>query len=122
MPELPDVEIFASYLKKHALRKPIQSAEVKQTKILKDISKKDLEGALKNQSFRSVKRVGKYLFLEISGGKFLVLHFGMTGFVYVFKDENPYIKHTRALFHFKGKTLAYVNQRMLGFISLVGEV
>lgn len=118
MPELPDVEVFAGYLKKNALRRKIQSVEVKTAKILKNTSVKKLQAALKERSFRSVKRVGKYLFVQIEKEKVLVLHFGMTGFVYVFKDENPYDAHTRVLFHFKEKTLAYVNQRKLGFVAL----
>ncbi len=122
MPELPDVEVFAGHLKQKALRQPIQSIEIKPAKILKKITHAQLVKELKNSSFRSVKRVGKYLFLQYTKERYLVLHFGMTGFVYVFKGENPFANHTRALFSFKEKKLAYVSQRMLGFISITDSI
>lgn len=122
MPELPDVETFASYLKKKALHLSIQSVEVKTPRILKKVSKAQFERSVKNHRFCSVKRVGKYLFLAIGEGKYVVVHFGMTGFVYVFKEKNPFSAHTRVIFHFKEKQLAYVNQRLFGFLSLTDSI
>ncbi|MBD3310735.1 hypothetical protein GF351_05960, partial [Candidatus Woesearchaeota archaeon] len=77
MPELPDVEIFRKYAAK-ALNKKIKEISVKEKKLVK-VSESTLRKHMLGKRFTSTSRHGKYLFLKISGGSVLVLHFGMTG-------------------------------------------
>lgn len=122
MPELPDVETFKRYFDQKGLGHKIKSIEVRAVKILEKISPDDL-AKLKNVSFKSTSRHGKYLFIETSKGFFVVMHFGMTGFLFDFTKENPFNAHSRVLFTFdNGHTLAYVNTRLLGKITFADSI
>lgn len=120
MPELPDVEEFKKYVDSTSLHKNIKKAKVKDTQVLEKISAKKLEKELEENKLTSTHRHGKYLFIKLSSGKYLLMHFGMTGKLKYFKDQNEEPEHTRLLLSFKnGYYLAYDNQRKLGKLNLV---
>jgi formamidopyrimidine-DNA glycosylase len=123
MPELPDVEELKQYMDATSLYKAIKKAEVRDTQVLENVTEKKLERALKGNKFKSTRRHGKYLFVNLSSGKFLLMHFGMTGALKYFKDENEEPEHTRLLISFKnGYYLAYDNQRKLGKLDIIKNV
>jgi formamidopyrimidine-DNA glycosylase len=123
MPELPDVEIFKQYLDSTSLHKKIGSTQVTDERVLESLSKNKLARALKGKTFRSTRRHGKYLFVELDGGLWLVLHFGMTGFLKYFKDTDKKPSHPRILIQFtNGYHLSYDCQRMLGEVNLIDDV
>ena len=80
MPELPEVETYRKYFDRYALNRRIHSIALIDSFLLKD-GRDPLwfKKILKNRVFTSSKRYGKYLLLEVSGSKYLILHFGMTG-------------------------------------------
>jgi len=121
MPELPDVEIFKRYLSSTALHKTIQSVEIHSTDMLKGVSARAIEKALKGDQLLSARRHGKYLFVKTAKkNKWLVLHFGMTGFLKYFKRQARIPPHERLLIAFSnGYHLAYDCQRKLGEIGLI---
>lgn len=120
MPELPDVEVFKRYLNSTALHQEISSAEVKNEKVLGSTSARELERALVGERFESTRRHGKYLFIKLDGGGWLLLHFGMTGHLKYFKDMADEPSHDRFLVTFdNGFQLAFGCQRMLGKVGLV---
>lgn len=119
MPELPDVEVFKRYLDSTALHQKISSTEVKNEKVLGDVSAGELEKELAGKRFESARRHGKYMFVELDGGGWLVLHFGMTGYLKYFKDMEDEPPHDRFLVTFEnGFHLAFDCQRMLGKVDL----
>ena len=123
MPELPDVEVFRRYFEDTSLRQKIKSAKISDTRILEDISRPKLERALKNHKFTTTHRHGKYLLAKMENDTWLMLHFGMTGYLSYLekKDEEP--RHTRLLVTFtNGKRIAYVNQRIFGKLGLVQDM
>ncbi len=123
MPELPDVQIFKRYMDSTSLHHKIKNVSVNSTKVLESVSEKHLKSKLKNRSFESTKRYGKYLFAKTDQDFWLVLHFGMTGNIKYFKSDTKTIKHIRVLFCFTNDYhLAYISQRMLGRISLADSV
>ena len=87
MPELPEVEEFRKKSKK-ALDKEIVGIEVNYEKPIK-VSEKTLKRHLEGNKLLSTDRHGKHLFLEISDGYWLALHFGMTGDVSFWNKERP---------------------------------
>ncbi len=118
MPELPDIEIFKQYLKVTSLHKKIEKIEVENQSLLEGISVSRLEQNLLNSEFENATRHGKYLFAEVKGKGFLVLHFGMTGFLKYFNTPENKPEHTRLLIKFEnGYYLAYSCQRKLGMIG-----
>jgi formamidopyrimidine-DNA glycosylase len=122
MPELPEVASFRKYFEKTSLRKKIAFVRVKDSRIIREISPEELEKELTGHTFLSSRQHGKYMFAEMDNGKWLVLHFGMTGFLHYFENPEDDPVYDRLLIGFKNSGfLAYVNQRMLGWIGLTRD-
>ncbi len=67
-----------------------------------------------------ISRYGKYLFLKINDGYFLVWHFGMTGEVSYYKKEEP--DHIAMILKLEnGYNLSAISVRKLGLIDIVKE-
>jgi formamidopyrimidine-DNA glycosylase len=77
MPELPDVEVFRQYMDATSLHQKIDEVEIRSTKILKNATGQELREVLKGRTFENTSRQGKYLFIRLDNGKWLVIHFGM---------------------------------------------
>jgi formamidopyrimidine-DNA glycosylase len=123
MPELPDVETFRRYLEATALHKRITGVEVKSPRVLEGVSSQRLRETLKNARLEHTSRHGKYLFVWLDIEQYLVLHFGMTGFLKYFKIDDQEPGHRRLILHLEnGYRLAYDNQRLFGRIFLVGDM
>lgn len=122
MPELPDVEYFKTYLDSTSLHQKIDDVEVHDTAILKGTTERTLKSRIRNRKFASARRHGKCLFVEIQQDGWLVLHFGMTGFLDYSKGEEL-TPHARVVFRFaNGSRLAYDCQRKIGHVSLTDDV
>jgi len=120
MPELPEVETFRRYIEAGALCSPIRRTEVR-NRIVLAIAPEELERRTQGAMFRSVRRHGKQLFLELSSCGWLTWHFGMTGEPVLFMDgEEP--RFPRVLFHFPDATLAHDDPRMLGRIGWTATI
>jgi formamidopyrimidine-DNA glycosylase len=123
MPELPDVEVRKEYLDANALNQIIETTEVRGPELLKETTARQLQQAMNGKVFASSRRHGKYLFVLISGGKWLVMHFGMTGYLDYFRDRREEPRFTQVLISFEnGDCLAYVAPRKLGRIQLIDDV
>ena len=123
MPELPDVETFKRYLDATSLCQRIVKVDVRNVYVLKDVSARELERKLKGRRFESSCRHGKHLFVRTDGDVCLRLHFGMTGFLQYFKDEEKAPRHARVIFVFgEGQRLVFNDQRMFGEVGLVKNV
>lgn len=120
MPELPDVVVFQRYLDATALRQRIDNVDVLDEALLDGVSSKTLRSHLEGAEFESTSTHGKNLFVQLKGNRdWLVLHFGMTGFLKYFKDNDDAPSHTRVRFDFNGGYhLAYDCQRKLGKVRL----
>ncbi len=123
MPELPDVEVFRRYLNSTALHQTIEDAEVLDAAVLENISADAFCRGIGSSAMEETRRHGKYCNVRLDSGKWLVMHFGMTGFIRYYKDEKKQPPHARVLFHLQnGYTLAYDSQRKLGGLTLVQDV
>ncbi len=122
MPELPDVEVMKRYLDSTALHEEIESITVESSQVLEP-SSGTLEDRLVGRSLESTRRHGKYLFAEVGGDGWLVLHFGMTGGLKYYKVEEHAPEYDRLLLNFaNGYHLAYTSQRKLGEVDVVDDV
>jgi formamidopyrimidine-DNA glycosylase len=123
MPELPDVETFKRYFDATSLHQRIGHVDVRDAYILKDISGRELARGLKGRRFKSTRRHGKHLFVRANSHFWLRLHFGMTGSLHYFEDDEQAPKHTRVLFVFANyHRLAFEDQRKFGEIGLLKDV
>jgi formamidopyrimidine-DNA glycosylase len=122
MPELPDVEVFRRYLVSTSLRKKIRDVTVRHNKVLGNVSARKLHDALLGRSFVATKRHGKHLFVRFEKGAWLAMHFGMTGYLRYFTDQDPEPKYDRVVFAFAGRgQLGYYSLRLLGRLDLVAD-
>jgi formamidopyrimidine-DNA glycosylase len=123
LPELPDVEVFRRYVNATSLHKEIQDVEIRTDLILEETTSRKLKNGLKNRSFNSTRRHGKYLFLALNNPDWLVLHFGMTGRLRYYEDPSIEPEYTQFLIEFNNDyRLALVMPRKLGAIRLISDV
>lgn len=120
MPELPDVEVFRRHVAATSLHRRIERTSLTEPRLLEDVTPQLLARRLKHAEFRSTRRHGKYLLIELAGAEdWLVLHFGMTGRPQFLKRGRPPPEYTRVLFEFSdGSRLAYQSLRLLGKVLL----
>lgn len=117
MPELPDVETFRRLFERRAKGHRIRAIEIRRPAIVRRASPRRMRRALVGRTVRGTRRRGKTLY-ALTDGPAAVFHFGMNG---SFRwDEEP--EGTRAVFVFDHARLAYANPRMLGGISVAGDV
>src|SRR5579864_9043343 len=132
MPELPEVELYARYFARHALRQRIRGVRVLDARVVGSRGLSSLRG----RAFRRVRRHGKHLFAEAAqwraavlrgqaagdGGPprsalWLHIHFGMTGVLSYYRDEPP--RFARVIFDFENDAhLAYEDMRLFGVVDL----
>lgn len=100
MPELPEVNTFQRYFDATALNQPIKKVYVHDAKIIRNVSGAAFKKLLTGRTFVSSYRQGKYLFGDLDNGHSLLLHFGMTGDLKYYQDEEDRPKHERFAFEF----------------------
>ncbi|HKJ77265.1 MAG TPA: DNA-formamidopyrimidine glycosylase family protein [Gammaproteobacteria bacterium] len=119
MPELPDVETFRRYLDANGLDRTIARTHVEAEDLLEGLTAQGLGQRLKGRRLTATRRHGKYLFAardDYDG--WLVLHFGMSGFLQAVGPGESPPQHTRMTLDFEdGGVLAYAALRKLGLIA-----
>jgi formamidopyrimidine-DNA glycosylase len=123
MPELPDVEVARLYIESRALNQEVWRVDLSDQRVLRDVDFESVKLALEGRSFDRTSRHGKHLFVHLDGDGWLVLHFGMTGYMRYLSPDEESPEHTRMLIVFMNNhNLAYVSQRRLGKISLAHQL
>jgi formamidopyrimidine-DNA glycosylase len=122
VPELPDVQVLKQYLDATSLHQEIEAVEIHSEQMLSGVDARQLQKRLRGRTFEGTDRHGKYLFVKLDDGSWLVLHFGMTGNLKYYKDADKEPEYDQILFHFaNGYHLAYVMPRKLGLVRPVSE-
>jgi formamidopyrimidine-DNA glycosylase len=123
MPELPDVEGFRKYFEETALNSKIVETDLSARKMLKEIDPEEFRKYTEGYKFISTARHGKYLFAGLNNKKYLMLHFGMTGYLVYYREEEDAPKHIRLQFKLSnGFYIAYDNLRKFGAIMLIDDI
>jgi len=100
MPELPEVNTFQRYFDGTSLQQKIVEVRVQDDKIIREMSGDAFIEQLTGRTFTGSYRRGKYLFAEIDNGHYLLLHFGMTGDLKYYQEEEERPRHERFAFLF----------------------
>jgi len=79
MPELPEVETIKRELEKVIIGKKITEVCVHRPVVIREPAVTKFKKGLTGATIKGVLRKAKVLILELSGGKFLVIHLKMTG-------------------------------------------
>ena len=123
MPELPDVEVLKRYLNSTSLHQKIKDVQVESDMILKEVSPQKLRRELVDQKFESTDRHGKFMFVELQNGHWMVLHFGMTGDLKYYKNEEERPEYELVAFKFaNGYQLDYIMTRKLGEVRVIEDI
>lgn len=108
MPELPEVNTFQRYFDETSLKQRIERVNVYDDKIIRNVSGEEFIDRLTGRTFTGSYRRGKYLFGELDNGHHLLLHFGMTGDLKYYAEEEDRPRHERFSFLFdNGFTLGF---------------
>jgi len=122
MPELPEVETYRRYFNETALGQTIVAIQVEDQRQLTtdyDLLQQELKGA----QMVKTDRIGKHFLVTLSTGKVLVLHFGMTGDLAYYRDEEDTPRFARIVFLLtNGFRLAFVDSRKFGRVGLAASV
>lgn len=116
MPELPEVETVKNILKIDILNKQIKKVDVFYNKIIQNVSEEEFKSSLKNQTFKDIKRKGKYL-IFILDDYYLLGHMRMEGKYFLMHDEEI-TKHDHIIFYFENDNLRYNDTRKFGTMHL----
>lgn len=128
MPELPEVQTIINDLNEKIAGDTITGFWTDWAKTIKGLSAGNFEKQIKNKKILKVRRIGKNIFIDLSGGKTIYIHLKMTGHLLV-KNENiktnkyfservnQYIHHIWRLK--SGRTLEFSDLRKFGKIMLV---
>jgi formamidopyrimidine-DNA glycosylase len=107
MPELPEVEIQTRQLRRRLVGARISRIESRDPKIR-------LPEAIVGNRINHVRRRGKFIIFELSGGKFLLAHLRMTGW---FEFREP--PRLRAALHTTRGSMYFEDRRRLGQLRVV---
>jgi formamidopyrimidine-DNA glycosylase len=125
MPELPEVEVVRLGVDTHVTGRLISSVEVLHPRAIRRHlpGASDFAGRLAGLRVQAMRRRGKYLWAELSGGDALLAHLGMSGQLLIQPSGAPDEKHLRVRFRFDddGPELRFVDQRTFGGFSM-GEL
>src|SRR5688572_3157974 len=120
MPELPDIEVFSTNLKKLLAGKKLTEVKVINGKKLKD-KPAELSKALEGSILKDVFRSGKEMRFLFSNGNILGMHLMLTGDVFPFDEKNER-KSTIVELHFKdGKGIALTDRMKNANVKLNPE-
>ena len=123
MPELPEVELYRREFESLALHKKVIEVEAENEGRMIPAGFEKLREEVLDKSFVGTERVGKYLFVKLSSGSYLLWHFALTGSFTYYQDEEMKHRFARILFRFdNGWTLSFNSMRKFSRLELVENI
>lgn len=118
MPELPEVETIRRDLEKVIVGKKITDVCVHNPRVIREPSEEKFKKGLAGAAVKGVLRKAKVLILELSSGKFLVIHLKMTGqLVYPGSADKSRVSFCLS----DGKILDFNDQRLFAELRLLDD-
>ncbi len=116
MPELPEVETVKTILETTVIGKTINNIIIKYSKIIQNVNETEFKESLIGQTFREIKRKGKYLICVLDD-YYLIVHLRMEGKFFLMHNETLG-KHDHIIFVFNNSNLRYNDTRKFGTMHL----
>lgn len=122
MPELPEIHTVVNYLKKNVVDKKITKVAIIDNSIIENISNTQFKKGLLGNRIENVRRRGKYVIIELTNGKNLIVHLRMTGQLIYNNSNAENNKYTRILINLdKNSQLKIGSKRKFTTVNLVDE-
>lgn len=117
MPELPEVEAVCNRLRRTALGAEIAVARIFRPSVTRPQLVKTVEKRVSGRIIENIRRRGKNILIDLSGGEVLHIHLRMTGDLAVIPDARFRAATVRAAFEFSdGRAMVFNDPRALGKI------
>lgn len=118
MPELPEVETIKNTVKNAVENATILKAEVLQPK-LRELVPSDFSQRIQKAKIVKLRRIAKYMLLDLDNGLTIIWHFGMSGKIRIESAKPTELnKHDHAVIVTDKAVLIYNDTRRFGLISL----
>ena len=118
MPELPEVETTVKGLSV-ILNQKISNIKIHTTKLRFKIPN-NIINILRNSKISNIRRIAKYIIIDIDKEYSLIIHLGMSGRLKTASSNHKRNKHDHfILYFFSKKILIYNDPRKFGFIDIV---
>lgn len=117
MPELPEVETIKNMLAAVLTGSMIVDVKISQRKFREQIPT-DFEQVAKGAKVKGLRRIAKYMLIDLNNGYTIIWHFGMSGKFKIFSDEPKVLdKHDHVVLVTDNGVLVYNDVRRFGLIS-----
>ncbi len=118
MPELPEVQTVVNGIKNKIRNYKILKLEKYINKLRYPIQK-DLSSKVEECKVITVFRRAKYIIINLSNNKSLIIHLGMSGRIIIVKNNKKIYKHTHiCIFFNKNLVLQFIDPRRFGHIFI----
>ena len=114
MPELPEVETIKNTVAKTLLHARINNVTVRQRKFRQNIPD-DFEKRIADATVVALRRIAKYMLVDLDNGQTIIWHFGMSGKIKI-ESARPKIldKHDHIIFETSNGVIIYNDVRRFG--------
>ncbi len=119
MPELPEVETIVRCLRPHLVGRRVRSLSILHPPLLR-LDGGAAPGQIKGKRVIGLRRRGKMILMDFSGGRSLLFHLKMTGQLFLCPKKIPVDKHTRLVMSFQelAEELRFRDVRKFGFVRV----
>lgn len=117
MPELPEIEVLRRSLEPHLTNDRIERVEVSNAALREPVDRAALARHTAGREVLALRRRGKYLLIDLDGGRTLVVHLGMSGSLMLVPGGSPPELHEHVAFHLRsGRRLRLRDPRRFGVV------
>jgi formamidopyrimidine-DNA glycosylase len=117
MPELPEVEVLRRSLEPHLTGDRIERVEVRNPALREPVDPAALARHARGREVGALRRRGKYLLIDLEGGRTVVVHLGMSGRLTLVPGGTPLEPHEHLAFHLRsGRRLRLRDPRRFGVV------
>ncbi|MDX1643169.1 MAG: bifunctional DNA-formamidopyrimidine glycosylase/DNA-(apurinic or apyrimidinic site) lyase [Thermoanaerobaculia bacterium] len=119
MPELPEVEVLRRSLAPRLEGRRVEGVEVRESRLREPVSRRALD-RLCGSEFAALRRRAKYLLADLTGGRTLVVHLGMSGRLSLLPGERQRGAHEHVVLALSGdEELVFRDPRRFGLIVVL---
>lgn len=118
MPELPEVETIKNTVAKTLLGAKIAKVTVRQRQFRQNVPE-DFEKRIEGATVIALKRIAKYMLVELDNGQTIIWHFGMSGKIKIESIlPNLLDKHDHIIFETSNGVIIYNDVRRFGLVTV----